>query len=447
MRPLKPSAFVCCAAAVAALLPLAASAQNVGTFGGRPGAFPVGPQMPPRQVLSPSQPVRGNAPVYGTPVYGNSPVRGNAPVYGSGPVYGLPRPVQGTFGPPASTSRPTYPTFSHQPVGTTYGNVGTGYGNNGNAPVYNYGAGDSTDGRNLRVTTPLGPRHLRGNDYYPVYGGPVGVYGGGYNSGVTVVGGPVLLGGYYYGNYCDTFYGAGTFPSLYNNYYGFPQYIYSPASVIVVTEPYSPIYVTGYTPFYTPSYPVVYNQNIYYVGSQERAEQIVDGDAQTRRAALRTAYPEGSFQAAFGDIERAWTDGNVALLRKHVRGDDVKLSVFFKGKYSYSIAAGDYLQITRDAFDRLSTVSFKFDRLRKAKNGDVTAYGTHVYRVASESAAAPNSDGTTPFSTDGSAQTYDNTSSAAPGVEKTIMVAYTLRREGGQWNIVAVDSSPVDSAR
>ncbi len=235
--------------------------------------------------------------------------------------------------------------------------------------------------------------------------------------------------------------------ALYNNYYGFPQFIYSPASVIVVTEPYAPVYVTGYVPFYTPSYPVVYNQNIYYVGSQERAQQIVDGDEPTRRAALRTAYPEGSFQAAFGDIERAWTDGNVALLRKHVRGDDVKLSVFFKGKYSYSLATSDYLQITRDAFDRLSTVSFKFDRLRKAKNGDVTAYGTHVYRVASEDAAPSTSDGATPFSTDGSAQTYDNSSSAAPGAEKTITVAYTLRYQGGQWNIIAVDSAPVEGAR
>jgi len=434
---------------LAVLLPSALHAQALGRMG-----RPTGPSMPAPQSSQagsrPSYPVqsysaqsypqftpRQTMPLRGAPIYAQ-PSQPDGRSFGTqmpsrGPVFSVPAyPVQ--------SSRPTAPSGQSFPGGI--------YQNNGNAPVFN-GLNGIRGYRALRVTTPTGPANLPRSDSYPPYGGAPtynnggGYYGGGYGTGVTVVGGPSLLGGFYYGNYCDS-YSVNTFPSIYSAYSGFPSYIYSPASVIVLADPYAPAYVTGYQPFYTPSYPVVYNENIYYVGSQERAQQIVGDDDTARRAALRTAYPEGSYQAAFGDIERAWLDGNVSGLQKHLRGNDVKLSVFFKGKYSYSIATTDYVQITRDAFDKLSTVSFKFDRLRKAKNGDVTAFGTHVYRGASGSETA-GSEGTVPFDTDKSDVTYDNTTNAAPGVEKTTHVAYTLRHQGGQWNIVAIDSSPAAS--
>lgn len=395
-------------------------------------------QMPPR-----------NAPIFNRQVMPNRPsVITQYPA--RGPVFSVPSyPAQNRE--PAYSQR-SYPMQSRRPTvpsGQTYSSQEYQYSN---APVFN-GRNIISGRSTVRVTTPIGPETLPRNGYYPIYGGgpaygyaPGYNYGGGYGAGVAVVGGPSFLGGYYYGNYCDTAFGVNTYPSVYSAYSGFPTYIYSPASVVVLSDPYSPVYVTGYQPFYTPSYPVVYNENIYYVGSQERAREITGDDDTARKAALRTAYPEGSYQAAFGDIERAWLDGNVAGLQKHLRSNDVKLSVFFKGKYAYSIATTDYVQITRDAFDKISTVSFKFDRLRKAKNGDVTAYGTHVYRGTSGSEEA-NADGTVPFSTDKGDITSDNTTDAAPGAEKTINVAYTLRHQGGQWNIVAIDSTPAASTK
>ncbi len=451
-------------ASVLTLLPSALHAQALGRLG-----RPTGPSAPAQNApsssqnapsssqpsytqtwtpsFSPNAPQQG-APMRGAPIFNRQASPNRTPVitqYPSrGPVY----------------SAPSYPTPNGRPFapsGQTYSTRGYSnsdqvYQNYSNAPVFN-GPNSFPRHHGVRVTTPVGPVPLSNNGYYPIYGGgygynngPVYGYNGGYGAGVAVVGGPVLLGGFYYGNYCDTAFGVNTFPSIYSAYAGFPTYIYSPASVVVLSEPYAPVYATGYQPFYTPSYPVVYNQNTYYVGSEERAQQIVGDDEAARKAALSNAYPEGSFQAAFGDIERAWLDGNVAGLQKHLRGNDVKLSVFFKGKYSYSIATTDYVQITRDAFDKLSTVSFKFDRLRKAKNGDVTAYGTHVYRGTSGSEEAGGG-GTVPFSTDKGDVVTDNTSAAAPGVEKTVNVAYTLRHQGTQWNIVAIDSSPAAGAK
>lgn len=431
---LRPATLV----VLASLLTPAAQAQSLGGFGrpitpSNPGGGSSGSASAPQQ-NPPPQNSSQNAPRQFTPL---SPGGGsNSSLYhwpstNSGSLY------SSTPSLPSRTvwQRPTMPV--NQTRSTNQGSLYSSFPdrNIGNAPVF----GSRQGQQSVRVTTPVGPRQLpydNGGGYYPVYGD--------YGNTYSVIGGPAMLGGYYYSNYTSTYSAQNCYPSVYSIYSGFPEYIYSPASVIVVASPYLPVYVTGYVPFYTPSYPVVYNENIYYVGSQERAEQIVRGDDQTRRAALQNAYPDGSFQAAFGDIERAWLDGNLALLRKHLRGDDVKLSVFFKSKYSYSIASSDFLQITRDAFDRLSTVSFKFDRLRKAKNGDVTAYGTHVYRSASGTSDTDSE--TTPFSTDGSAPTSDYRVDA-PGTEKTITVSYTLHRQGDQWNIIAIDTTPSTSAK
>ena len=446
LRPVTLSMF-------AILLAGGAHAQSLGGFG-RP-MTPANSNNIPSRSEPMSAPTPQNSPRRYTPsmpggVSSSSVFPQLSPGQNSSPG------ASGTLPPRRVWQRPTEPINDHRPTATirTYSNQGysnqssTNYPGhyNSNAPVFGSRAGQQS----VRVTTPVGPRQLPYGGYdnngyynngYPVYGG----------STYTVVNGPPMLGGYYYSNYTSTYAAQNCYPSIYSAYSGFPEYIYSPASVVVVASPYFPVYVTGYVPFYTPSYPVVYNENIYYVGSQQRAEQIVTGDDETRRAALRTAYPEGSFQAAFGDIERAWADGNLALLRKHLRADDVKLSVFFKNKYSYSIASSDFLQITRDAFDRLTTISFKFDRLRKAKNGDVTAYGTHVYRVSSGVSNSSDSE-TIPFSTDGSSNgpaDTDNSSSGstASGTEKTITVSYTLHRQGDQWNIIAIDSTPADSAK
>jgi hypothetical protein len=296
-------------------------------------------------------------------------------------------------------------------------------------------------GPDVRMTSPYGPQEggrWRVESHYYNYDN-----GSAYSQ--TVIGAaPALLGGYYYGSYCDNAVPSYTYPSVYSSYDGFPRYLYNP-TVVVVSTPYIPAYETPFMPFYTPSYPVSYNQTNYYVTNESRVQDLEAG-GERARTALNHAYPADSYQAAFGDIARAWMDSTSKPLRKHIRDSDTRISVFLDKKYSYSIAPDDFVQITRDALDRLNTVSFDFTRLRKAKNGDVTAYGIHVYRVGGADTTTDSKDGdTVPFDQSGpdssTASPYAKANDPSHGAEKTVYVSYTLRRHDTQWYIIAIDSS------
>ena len=260
-------------------------------------------------------------------------------------------------------------------------------------------------------------------------------------SPVTGTGGPALLGGFYYGSYSDSYYGPGTYPAVYSVYDGFPQYIYNPG-VVYQSLGAAPTYLTAPVPFTPPQYTVTYNQNNYYVTNETKAADIEAGGEPAKQA-VHQAYPADTYQAAFADIERAWTDGNLGLLKSHLRSDDTKISVSLSGKYKYSLNSSDFSQITRDAFDRLDTVSFQFTRLRKAKNDDVTAYGKHVYRVAGATAAHGGAtlDNTVPFGDTTPSDDAGSSDSAPAGGEKTVYVSYTLHHGDDVWYIVSIDSS------
>lgn len=383
--------------------------------------------------------------------YRQRPSGDSSPVYGAQPgrTYSNER-----YAPRHSTSNP--------PIGP-----GNGYFNNSIPPIGPAnGFGSPPDSRPrypVQIGTFGGPQSVPQSAYRGNY---IYTYGG--NPSTSYAYAPPLLGGYYYGNYCDAYAPQYTYPSVYTAYFGFPRFIFNP-SIVVIDQPYAPVYVTSYLPFYTPVYPVTYNETNYYVTNESRVSDFQAGGDRAREA-IRNAYPADSYQAAFGDIARTWTGGDITPLRRHVRDSDTRLSVFLNRKYSYSIASSDFVQITRDALDRLQTVSFTFTRLRKAKNGDVTAYGTHVYRTTGDADAAPartdggNVDGdggTVPFDrgvdgpapdadgqvpaadgTDPNADTpLDQAGDAPSGTLKTVYVSYTLRRTGGKWYIVATDSS------
>ncbi len=431
--------FVLAAGTLAALftLPQSASAQLVGGYM-RSGAAGQGQPVPQRPVqaqpsipmmMRPGPIMRGNYPVYGQrPTYGGVPMQ-SAPVYNSTVTYGHA---------PVYTPPPSYGQIYGQGGYNGYSN---GYGNySGSGPVvtipngqYYPSGGGSYGGVAL---PPVGP----GNGFFRNPVPPVGPANG-YFSGQAPItgGGPALLGGYYYGGYCNTNSGRHEYRSVYSNYGGFPQYIYSP-NIVVVGNDYAPDYTTPSLPFATPVYQTTYNQNNYYVATPERVDELQAGGAQAKEA-LEHAYPADSFQAAFADIAHAWTDNNIDLVRKHLRNNETRVSVFLDGKYSYSIASSDFSQITRDALDKLHTDSFNFTRIRKLKNGDVTAFGSHVYR-ASDVSDGTDSNGTVPFDqADAGSTDPDNL-----GAAKAIYVSYTLRRYGTEWDIVATDSASHDLA-
>jgi hypothetical protein len=267
--------------------------------------------------------------------------------------------------------------------------------------------------------------------------------------------GPQYLGGYYYGNYCNTSYYPDTYPNIYSTYDGLPGYISNP-SVVVLGQPAYPQYAGSSQAYYPdPSQPTNvtyntqnnYNTNNYYAPSA--ATPTPDPQAATESSPKKASFDVGSYQAAFADIAKAFTDGNIDLIQAHLRDSDTKVSVNLKSKYAYSISSDDFAKITKDALANLNTVSFDFTRLRKAKNGDVTAYGTHTYLVVTQ-ASAPTAD-TTPSKTSSDDDTatvpFDQPDSAdtkatvGSVISKKVYVSFTLRQSDSQWYIVSVDSS------
>ena len=433
-------------------LPQTATAQVVGGFR-RPGAIVQG-QPAPAQSLPPVTQSLPATPSYAPPQF--SSVRSGAIQRGGLPNY---RTAPAQSGPPVFIPRPTYNQTYNPTRNQTYGNQSSGDGNpyrhrggfgNGSSDNY-YNNGYDTDSGGVpsgayyppsgvlpgrAFTPPVGPA----NGYFSHPLPPVGPANGFFSGQAPVTGGPALLGGYYYGNYSNEGHRRHEYRSVYSNYGGFPQYIYSP-SIVVVSNDYQPEYATPFLPFATPVYQTTYNQNNYYVATPERVEELQAGGDEAK-AALEHAYPADSFQAAFADIAHAWTDGSIDLIRKHLRDNDTRVSVFLDGKYSYSIASSDFSQITRDALDRLHTQSFTFTRLRKAKNGDVTAFGSHVYRAPAADGSGLDSNGTVPFDQAGT----DDESGGDLSAPKTLYVSYTLRRYGTEWDIIATDSANRDLA-
>ena len=434
------------AMAVLGVLPQPATAQVVGGFRQQgtvyaPGqAAPVQPQPAPVQqsetMMRPGPVMRGSLPVYRTaPVANNGPVYSNQPIYGRGGTVTVQQPIYGRGG---TTYYGNGPVESYGPVVTVpeepyYPSFGGSYGGVNLPPI------GPANGFIPNQIPPVGPA----NGYFTHPIPPVGPANGFFSGQTPITGGePALLGGYYYGNYCSTGAANYCYPSVYSGYNGFPQYIYSP-NITVVTNTYGPDYSTPYLPFATPVYQTTYNQNNYYVANEGRVNDLQAG-GERAKAALEHAYPANSFQAAFADVAHAWTDSDIDLLRRHLRDPDTRISVFLDGKYSYSIASSDFSQITRDALDKLHTVSFSFTRLRKAKNGDVTAFGSHVYRTTDSST---NDTGTVPFDQPGTDTTANDQSSAsALSAEKTVYVSYTLRRYGTEWDVIATDSADHDLA-
>jgi len=379
----------------------------------------------------------------------------------SQPIIGAPGSILPIYQPPTSTRSappmsaagsaiPMQPSRILPPIMSPFGNQ----------PGYNYYPYGPPTTYQAESGAPERHHHnpFEGGSYEDIGNGTVIDAG---NGQVISTNGLVLYGGYYYGGYCPASTGQNVYPSVYYGYGGMPEYMYNPA--VIVTEPAYPQYDTPYAPFAQPTYQVTYNQTNYYgqpaqsTGAAQGASSDTGGGQSdtgsvddTRlppgtTAADQDTAPSGSYVSAFADIERAWNDGDIGLIRKHLRDKDTKISVLMKRKYAYSISSDDYAEITRDAFDRLATISFKFTRLRKATNGDVTAYGVHVYQV-SESGDDGKSDsgsGTVPFDTNGSSSDTDqNAQPQGATMQKTMYVSYTLHQRDGEWFITMVDSSP-----
>ncbi|MEN6520226.1 MAG: hypothetical protein ABFD46_03615 [Armatimonadota bacterium] len=110
------------------------------------------------------------------------------------------------------------------------------------------------------------------------------------------------------------------------------------------------------------------------------------------------------------DIEKAWKTSEPSLLLKCVR-NNTDIDVLLDGKYSYSLSADDYREMTYDAIDATKTVDFDFESVKSRGDDRVVAYGVHKF-----------------YALDGSL--------------KTVYINYEFERRDGNWLLIEVGSSP-----
>jgi hypothetical protein len=113
---------------------------------------------------------------------------------------------------------------------------------------------------------------------------------------------------------------------------------------------------------------------------------------------------------AMDDIRDAFHFGSIEHLVNLV-DPQVKVSVFLKGKYEYSLSSNDYLDMTRDAMQNMDTIQFDITRLRKRALGVYVASGKHVYRNKE-------------------------------GEKRTVYVSFVLEKLRDRWTITQVGTSP-----
>ena len=204
------------------------------------------------------------------------------------------------------------------------------------------------------------------------------------------------------------------------NYFGGGDYSYYPY--------YSPVYTPGvvyYSPYYyydgvCPPYidasfcwyhqpAFVYIETPIYVGGVCEGYPTNGYYMQNDQgAALANQVP--GLQNAIDNIRKAFMESDIQPL-VDLTDPNVKIAVFQRGKYEYSLGANDYLDLTRDALTHMDTISFTLDRVKKNGVGVYTVSGKQIY-------------------VDSNNQQYK------------VYVSYVLQRIDGHWIITQVGSSP-----
>jgi hypothetical protein len=245
----------------------------------------------------------------------------------------------------------------------------------GPGPIRSGSPSYRTNSRSETVT----PQHDRGRDIFTR--SQEGRY---YNNGVT------LRHGYYtpyreveryyprysyYPYYYPTFVASASYYSPYGFYFGVcapyiaRQHAYYAYPTTVWID--VPVYVNN-----------VYSgwdddrkyRDDYYLN---RAEDLYDPDN----------IADTSLRDALDDIHDAFRYGSIEHLVNLV-DPQVKVAIFLKGKYEYSMPSNDYLDMTRDAMRYMDTIQFDFTRLRKRAMNVYVVSGKHVYKNSNDETRA-----------------------------------------------------------
>jgi hypothetical protein len=194
-----------------------------------------------------------------------------------------------------------------------------------------------------------------------------------------------------------------------SNHYGlyyYPYYCTDTFGLSVGSYYQSPYFYFGsLLPLYIPSTRVVVVDRPVIVHDDDYSSDDADSYYLNRPV-------EQDVDSALAEIRRAWVTDDIDLLLKHVRSDQ-DINVYLKGKYTYSLPAEDYRDLTQDAMKNTETTSFRWLSVDRRSDDEVFVRGEHTFN---------DSD----------------------GEKRTVYTTFTLVQENGAWWIAEVGTSNTD---
>lgn len=225
-----------------------------------------------------------------------------------------------------------------------------------------------------------------------------------YNNGI------VLHEGIHYSQpYFQRYHSSSSFFfGFYSPAFSFSTCYYSPYSYYYDV---CPPYIYRSHCFYYPP-PVVYIEVPIYVGGTSYGYDSDRDDYYLSRGnySFDEQERESGLDRAVDDIREAFRFGNIEPLVQ-LTDPNIKISVFRKGKYEYSMSANDYLDMTRDMLRTTETVKFDLYRVRRRAAGVYVVSGRHEYNDRD-------------------------------GRHRTVYVSFVLERVYSRWTLTQVGTAP-----
>jgi hypothetical protein len=119
---------------------------------------------------------------------------------------------------------------------------------------------------------------------------------------------------------------------------------------------------------------------------------------------------EPGLSSALDELSETFQGGNVDALASLI-SPNVSIAVYLQGKYKYSLAANNYVDLTRDAIQNTHMDSFDLTDLRERSPNVFCAAGKQVYTDRN-------------------------------GGTRSVYVSFVLQDYGGQWTLTQVGTAP-----
>ena len=201
-----------------------------------------------------------------------------------------------------------------------------------------------------------------------------------------------------------------------HHYYSYPHYAVGRDAGRVVVSPFS-LYVGLFPPFIERSAVVIaaprrvfIDVPIYVHGEYRPYGEGRDDYYLNRRDDDNRWKDDPDMRRSVYDLEDAFRNEDIALLAP-LTDPSANIAIFTRGKFQYSLAPNDYLDMTRDFLRSAHTTDFSAYRVHPRERGVYQVFARHTYQDQN-------------------------------GQPRTVYLTIVMERINDRWTITQIDTSP-----